>query len=156
MRGEHAVAARGNSSNGGSSPHARGTLRRQQGRADHARFIPACAGNTLGELKQQDDGAVHPRMRGEHHRLRAHHDYAIGSSPHARGTPSPGFQNQRGQRFIPACAGNTPRVGRRGSRDMVHPRMRGEHHRPGHLIREGDGSSPHARGTHCRSCIHRG
>ena len=119
--------------------------------------------------------AVHPRMRGEHCRLDSPRAIAIGSSPHARGTPaapagaatgSPVHPRMRGEhygcdcrgsirntvidvRFIPACAGNT--CGCRQSADQsspVHPRMRGEHARGRGCTRTREsGSSPHARGT---------
>ncbi len=114
-------------------------------------------------------GAVHPRMRGEHtskHAIRPA-SQSTGSSPHARGTRAivlgeGGPSDAKSLRFIPACAGNTA-LSRCAALDRfipacagntrraavttvaVHPRMRGEHaarRRP-----RCRGSSPHARGT---------
>ena len=44
-----------------------------------------------------------------------------GSSPLARGTPSRTRRAGRCRRFIPACAGNTPRHGRPGGRTPASP-----------------------------------
>ena len=134
------------------------------------RFIPACAGNTLGTSNK----------------LR----YFIGSSPHARGTltqsgakssNSSVHPRMRGEHttmqpilcvllaFIPACAGNTLFSSGVTVTLSVHPRMRGEHfavffyHCPFDRFIPAcagntnptrqcsciiTGSSPHARGTH--------
>ena len=71
----------------------------------------------------------------------------FGSSPRARGTPGARPRHGRRDRFIPACAGNTP--GDRDARplDSVHPRVRGEHPALGSSGSFGSGSSPRARGT---------
>ena len=57
-------------------------------------------------------------------------------------------RNER-RRFIPACAGNTPRPALRRLNTAVHPRVRGEHFL--HLAKNKTvrGSSPRARGTQC-------
>ena len=73
---------------------------------------------------------------------------AAGSSPLARGTRYCVFPAEGPQRFIPARAGNTPRVGGCPGLRTVHPRSRGEHFRQGNQCRPFDGSSPLARGTH--------
>jgi nicotinamide mononucleotide (NMN) deamidase PncC len=131
----------------GSSPHARGTRFFRCTNRERERFIPACAGNThitgtLGTL-----GTVHPRMRGEHCASIMGSSAWNGSSPHARGTHATAVGRTAYPRFIPACAGNTG--GPTGSRFLgaVHPRMRGEHAGQDQAVIEGDGSSPHARGT---------
>ena len=110
-------------------------------------IIPACAGSTTGSNIRDWDYGDHPRMCGEHSKLRTLFPDVTGSSPHVRGaharrTPASGRCG-----IIPACAGSTARssVPHAGRRD--HPRMCGEHdeltaHRPLTL-----GSSPHVRGA---------
>ncbi|CCF98730.1 conserved hypothetical protein [Ralstonia solanacearum K60] len=66
MRGEHDADTRRWRNKHGSSPHARGTLELEEAAIDWARFIPACAGNTVLPKIGADSGTVHPRMRGEH------------------------------------------------------------------------------------------
>ena len=70
-----------------------------------------------------------------------------GSSPRARGTPTPPPLFSRWPRFIPACAGNTLHIDLYAPGTAVHPRVRGEH--GVHRSRGSDetGSSPRARGT---------
>ena len=72
---------------GGSSPRVRGTRCRRAAARRAARFIPACAGNSLA-LALWPDG----------HR---------GSSPRVRGTRPSDVVGGRAGRFIPACAGNS-------------------------------------------------
>ncbi len=147
MRGEHGYATVAWSGREGSSPHARGTLRRHARENQRIRIIPACAGNTAVTPREERAREDHPRMRGEHRIKQMQNNVDDGSSPHARGTLQ-GYRVQRDRSgIIPACAGNT-RIGvwlsmRKGD----HPRMRGEHPDwiPG--IGGRSGSSPHARGT---------
>ena len=71
-----------------------------------------------------------------------------GLSPLARGTLKPELHYQKGQRFIPAGAGNTMPGSIITSRLSVYPRWRGEH--VNGFWRDADwlGLSPLARGTH--------
>ncbi len=152
----------------GSSPHVRRTPGTGAGREDPRRFIPACAGNTLGIVSAPRGLPVHPRMRGEHGTCATRWSCSSGSSPHARGTQtrqstgqalysgsSPHARGTRGRqrgqqpsmRFIPACAGNTNSGCRRIRPRSVHPRMRGEHAMRFDGANVRIGSSPHARGT---------
>ena len=75
--------------------------------------------------------------------------YAVkdGLSPLARGTHSPLPRQRRRPRFIPAGAGNTPRLPTVQYAAAVYPRWRGEHSliRPMHVVNIG--LSPLARGT---------
>ena len=111
----------------GSSPRVRGTLEGTDEQLKLVRFIPACAGNTWTWTARRPTPTVHPRVCGEHVGGGAVRGLGAGSSPRVRGT-----QHARGgpgahHRFIPACAGNTPRSSpSRGSRP-VHPRVCGEH-----------------------------
>ena len=106
MRGERPLARPCAINARGSSPHARGTQRLRESRADLFRFIPACAGNAAGCRLRRSSTAVHPRMRGE--RTSARHSWLppCGSSPHARGTLLVTASAVVARRFIPACAGN--------------------------------------------------
>ena len=126
MRGERVAQIRSQQTAGGSSPHARGTRTLCRGRLFGWRFIPACAGNAGFRPSGPDGHAVHPRMRGE--RLdRCADPYGVGgSSPHARGTRGRSHERQPDRRFIPACAGNAPRMRGGTPPRPVHPRMRGE------------------------------
>ena len=119
-----------------------------------ARFIPACAGNTVYSSTWITSIAVHPRMRGEHSWLTARETESSGSSPHARGTLDFLLADERKFRFIPACAGNTKPAPRSFPALAVHPRMRGEHGGTKTNCELHDGSSPHARGTLDLQVIH--
>ena len=66
MRGEHFNAVRAATSPQGSSPHARGTLADKIITTKTQRIIPACAGNTDGQMAVELVEVDHPRMRGEH------------------------------------------------------------------------------------------
>ena len=86
-------------------------------------------------------------MRGEH---LSHENYLRsrgGSSPHARGTLTPETPDGLITGIIPACAGNTMINPLEFSNDGDHPRMRGEHDVIRWRVIDGEGSSPHARGT---------
>jgi hypothetical protein len=121
----------------GSSPRARGTRFRHDGRTVHSNgFIPASAGNTSRFSRFVFLGleSVHPRERGEHELAK-----------------KPRGLRATCQRFIPASAGNTLRkiplcifaFLRFGSS----PRARGTPQRCAQCGHRGDGSSPRARGT---------
>ena len=131
----------------GSSPRARGTLTGPQDSANQRRFIPACAGNAYRPSRQRQSASVHPRVRGERGPLPVRHCLADGSSPRARGTPSPASHAARGRRFIPACAGNALHLHAVGWDRPVHPRVRGERVSGGTITSVTVGSSPRARGT---------
>ena len=127
MRGEHRQSAARRGRWAGSSPHARGTLRRFRTVGSPDRIIPACAGNT--------------RLRSRVETLRS------GSSPHARGTPAQSGERCGQHRIIPACAGNTTVPPTSAAASSDHPRMRGEHTGDVLVLKNLYGSSPHARGT---------
>ena len=73
--GEHQMSVESRLRIGGSSPRVRGTPACPEPPASPDRFIPACAGNTLGASAPRHSHAVHPRVCGEHHRGigQAHH-----------------------------------------------------------------------------------
>ncbi len=139
----------------GSSPPARGTrcgtLRPQPA----VRFIPACAGNTIGSSGSSTAPTVHPRLRGEHVCPFDQAVSNVGSSPPARGTHHPLPLPEYSSRFIPACAGNTAACRATLGEVAVHPRLRGEHLHSNSALLDGDGSSPPARGTLAAAERHR-
>jgi len=147
MRGEHENKIDGVVASIGASPHARGTPMTARDAAQVARLIPACAGNTEPEPIRSKAASAHPRMRGEHGRLRIRRHEPAGSSPHARGTPPVVLAVLDQERLIPACAGNTHNQTAACPRPAAHPRMRGEHSVGSGRRGSGSGSSPHARGT---------
>ncbi len=131
----------------GSSPRVRGTHPRHSGRCSRSRFIPACAGNTIGRCRARAFSTVHPRVCGEHTEPSPPMTFVSGSSPRVRGTHCTGNPFAPATRFIPACAGNTEASQKIGMVVSVHPRVCGEHRR--HQARSGRyrGSSPRVRGT---------
>ena len=128
MRGEHPCLAAFEPRPPGSSPHARGALRKGVKQMQINGIIPACAGSTNGLPRRRGDHGDHPRMRGEHHGTDGLHGRVSG--------------------IIPACAGSTALLSLVIAAGQDHPRMRGEHlsepKTPGSVV----GSSPHARGAH--------
>ena len=127
MRGEHPRKSLIVLDIRGSSPHARGTPTAKQ----------------APPTPHRD----HPRMRGEHRTMRSRLESVLGSSPHARGTPNQWSNPAAIIGIIPACAGNTNRIGRTYVNERDHPRMRGEHSHGSQSVKADKGSSPHARGT---------
>ena len=111
----------------GSSPLARG-LRRRLPRIHHPlRIIPAHGSWVY--------------LRGAVELLPAH-----GSSPLARGLPAEGIDGDARGGIIPARAGFTSQSSRGKRLGPDHPRSRGVYFDRPDLVREGDGSSPLARG----------
>ncbi len=91
--------------------------------------------------------SVHPRTSGEHFSANYPAEHITGSSPHRRGTREVVLTVGRGDRFIPAQAGNTcPRL-LICCWITVHPRTGGEHPWPTGRPVPPRGSSPHRRGT---------
>ena len=71
-----------------------------------------------------------------------------GSSPHARGAPLDVVNRSVMAGIIPACAGSTVDFRAIFNVFRDHPRMRGEHHSCASMATASMGSSPHARGAH--------
>ena len=91
----------------GSSPLARGTLRRVHSNNPAAGLIPARAGNTSHSTMQEALLGAHPRSRGEHKAAEARPVVVAGSSPLARGTRDSVLGGVYKIGLIPARAGNT-------------------------------------------------
>ena len=147
IRGERAVGARVVEPVAGLSPHARGTLRRQQRGSPGRRFIPAYAGNASDEEGADCCFPVHPRIRGERLMRRRWLGRPVGSSPHTRGTRYCTNNECETFRFIPAYAGNEQTVRVARLTWPVHPRIRGERSQRAPRTLATSGSSPHTRGT---------
>ena len=107
MRGEHVYDLYLSWQGRGSSPHARGTPSWREVRDMLCGIIPACAGNTRPRQAGNRPDGDHPRMRGEHYLTNVDDLQVVGSSPHARGTPTGNVGGAAGAGIIPACAGNT-------------------------------------------------
>ena len=146
-RGEHSSSNTSKTQSTGSSPQARGTLRRPRGRRARGRFIPAGAGNTQMTVCAWSPGSVHPRRRGEHVHEPEKAISVGGSSPQARGTRWSYWRRGHRWRFIPAGAGNTTPAESPSEANPVHPRRRGEHSTEDEAGCGVRGSSPQARGT---------
>ena len=133
----------------GSSPRVRGTAGRERHQSGMTRFIPACAGNSSENPVLSASLAVHPRVCGEQRRHDRSEGPDVGSSPRVRGTGEKMSPEEKANRFIPACAGNS-RGGVRGGRaPPVHPRVCGEQPYTMHALARSNGSSPRVRGTVC-------
>jgi len=131
----------------GSSPRLRGTPGRGVPAKFGNRFIPAPAGNATCTTSPCSPPSVHPRACGERLAAFGREVAEVGSSPRLRGTLPAGDGRCRGDRFIPAPAGNASGPRASGAARAVHPRACGERlrgHALGHALR---GSSPRLRGT---------
>ena len=131
----------------GSSPLARGTHVLMNDKVARVGLIPARAGNTRRHQSRRYGRGAHPRSRGEHKSTWTAWSAPTGSSPLARGTPSPGHGRDLDAGLIPARAGNTHYYRRFGNGSRAHPRSRGEHSPPRSNGIGVEGSSPLARGT---------
>ena len=145
--GEHEAASLSGVGKYGSSPRVRGTRHGRGVRGARERFIPACAGNTHEQMGRQRQCPVHPRVCGEHADAGRCLPCTAGSSPRVRGTLRDARRRLGPQRFIPACAGNTPCHGGSALALSVHPRVCGEHASTREERRSASGSSPRVRGT---------
>ena len=110
-------------------------------------IIPAYAGNTWAPSFLWFLWGAHPRVCGDHAFCSFVSSFARGSSPRMRGTPTdaPAWRRVRG--IIPAYAGNTKSTSPFGHGARDHPRVCGEHLRPGQRDGSWMGSSPRMRGT---------
>ncbi len=91
--------------------------------------------------------AVQPRVCGEHVDIPPIWLTQTGSAPRVRGTPEARMAAHSGDRFSPACAGNTTDELIDALEDAVQPRVCGEHSSKTKTNRLSDGSAPRVRGT---------
>ena len=135
----------------GSSPRVRGTRANAGEQSVEARFIPACAGNSLRARTTLSPSTVHPRVCGELLLSPLSSDFAIGSSPRVRGTRRVARHGRGRGRFIPACAGNSSSSRSPSTATTVHPRVCGELAGSAPCTATLVGSSPRVRGTRTRT-----
>ena len=131
---------------GGSSPLARGLLRRRRRRLELRGIIPARAGFTVAMSPLVRSCRDHPRSRGVYvgHRKRARSQR--GSSPLARGLLPFVSATQKSKGIIPARAGFTSDPSPPADEAQDHPRSRGVYTASFVAWSAFDGSSPLARG----------
>ena len=146
-RGEHLPAGQEALAREGSSPLARGTLKRVAAEGLAGGLIPARAGNTLSAVGFAVHYGAHPRSRGEHTQAENSLSAPLGSSPLARGTRPSEARALNARGLIPARAGNTPALSPPATQPRAHPRSRGEHTKTLASLSGVVGSSPLARGT---------
>ena len=149
-RGEHRACVRFTYSVSGSSPLARGTHVAVQCFVLSLGLIPARAGNTGGSARSSAGTGAHPRSRGEHKPNEDVEIFQTGSSPLARGTRHRSGVKRLLEGLIPARAGNTQHEKANAATERAHPRSRGEHRSRALRMNDLPGSSPLARGTHCK------
>ncbi len=148
MRGDHDRAWSERPRCAGPTPHARGPRLQDMLQAQTAGTNPACAGTTCSAPRRPTAARDQPRMRGDHTSPGSASASAEGPTPHARGPHSPHHPTPGGLGTNPACAGTTPRSGRRAGATGDQPRMRGDHPTIKRRRVGGQGPTPHARGPH--------
>ena len=134
----------------GSSPRARGRRISRDRPCGRIGFIPACAGETWNRSRGRHERGVHPRVRGGDRTPIVSYRKHEGSSPRARGRQIQRALERLVQRFIPACAGETPTPGCPRDSPRVHPRVRGGDYNKDQSASNAEGSSPRARGRRKR------
>ena len=131
----------------GSSPRMRGAQDAHDVDDAVDGFIPAYAGSTGSAPRRPRAAWVHPRVCGEHSRVKLPLMFTLGSSPRMRGAHAFEEVVEQGRGFIPAYAGSTSTVSRRMETRGVHPRVCGEHHAKKTVVDGIEGSSPRMRGA---------
>ncbi len=125
----------------------RGALLSPIPRVGGGRIIPAYAGSTSTPPSPPCRPRDHPRVCGEHRRLKKLLATLAGSSPRMRGAPSGATSCTSLLRIIPAYAGSTTSDGATVGPTEDHPRVCGEHARHRRHRRQCLGSSPRMRGA---------
>ena len=147
LRGEHQECALVLLDGAGSSPLTRGALVVGGSVVYVCRLIPAYAGSTHPLRCPIVCRWAHPRLRGEHKSRRDKATSNGGSSPLTRGARRCNDNGIGSDRLIPAYAGSTRLLFRRGCAARAHPRLRGEHTHPNEPTPVSPGSSPLTRGA---------
>ena len=124
-RGVYCGSVSGSAPVPGSSPLARGLLDRIVQGSKKSRIIPARAGFTGGRAGWCGGRGDHPRSRGVYPASAPIVEILTGSSPLARGLPTPTPERPSDRRIIPARAGFTVRIHWERLRLGDHPRSRG-------------------------------
>ena len=134
----------------GSSPLTRGKRGGLGGLGVGPGLIPAHAGKTSSGSRPPAPPRAHPRSRGENVVLQEVPEAYQGSSPLTRGKRNQELIKATGAGLIPAHAGKTGGLGRRGNQAEAHPRSRGENQKWGVSRVARLGSSPLTRGKRLR------
>ena len=132
----------------GSSPRMRGAQRRLAALSASVGIIPAYAGSTLTHPALIHAAQDHPRVCGEHRRIRQVPLVKGGSSPRMRGARRTTPRTLATIWIIPAYAGSTRTSAYLAERRRDHPRVCGEHLAPVLSGAGSLGSSPRMRGAH--------
>ena len=130
----------------GSSPRVRGKLSLVLTAGGDRRLIPARAGKTSSRSCTRGSAAAHPRACGENISATASCCFFVGSSPRVRGKRRGGRGGVGARGLIPARAGKTTSMTRRGPVGPAHPRACGENLSRSSLTFVSWGSSPRVRG----------
>ena len=131
----------------GLSPRVRGNRQPVGGREIATGSIPACAGEPLAHLPQQQPRPVYPRVCGGTAAAGSISSPAVGLSPRVRGNPTGALGWGAGAGSIPACAGEPRRVAARLPKMRVYPRVCGGTGVPVGRPPQIDGLSPRVRGN---------
>ena len=149
--GENVRRAMSAPSHDGSSPRVRGKQHSSHEPHCPTGLIPACAGKTRAPPPSSVRGTAHPRVCGENDDARKAQEREYGSSPRVRGKPGGLADDADRGRLIPACAGKTGGLPRRGREPRAHPRVCGENSRFFDADVICRGSSPRVRGKRWHS-----
>ena len=145
-RGVYILADVGDSTEGGSSPLARGLPVVPGWGSRQGGIIPARAGFTIYGVGGGKGVGDHPRSRGVYPTKSGEFAQDQGSSPLARGLPPVTAHGRLGGGIIPARAGFTSSTVRACPSSPDHPRSRGVYFNTQLLAARSHGSSPLARG----------
>ena len=110
----------------GPSPRVRGNHPQRQPATEHPGSIPACAGKPRGEMKDQEEPGVHPRVCGETFTRPRTWITQSGPSPRVRGNHPQRQPATEHPGSIPACAGKPRGEMKDQEEPGVHPRVCGE------------------------------
>ena len=145
--GEHNTGDEHDATLNGSSPRMRGARFCCCSWCISRRIIPADAGSTTCTATWPHAARDHPRGCGEHLVADEQPIQLPGSSPRMRGALTPGPEEKKPERIIPADAGSTISMSSKSKKSKDHPRGCGEHIQLRCCINSGVGSSPRMRGA---------
>ena len=130
----------------GTSPRVRGKLRGPHRHGAGAGYIPACAGEASGRQPGTRPTRVHPRVCGGSAEPDLLGYREPGTSPRVRGKRQGSRNEDDGQRYIPACAGEARLSSATTTATKVHPRVCGGSRRRYVTTHSLEGTSPRVRG----------
>ena len=139
----------------GLSPRVRGKRPDPPAASSTRGSIPACAGETTASTFLSSSSTVYPRVCGGNGRLSSIRRRRIGLSPRVRGKRHLMVVAIKGDRSIPACAGETRRQPCPPARQTVYPRVCGGNAYHSNVSPAEAGLSPRVRGKPPRPRRHR-